>query len=117
MHAKTLTMMHMSVLRVPGQPARPLTEVIAEEVRALMGRYNVTQVQLADVLHVSQTGVSKRLRGLIPFDANEMGVLAAYFDVPPEALLGVRSSPRPGPGGGSHQVVTEGYAVTLAAAA
>lgn len=87
-------------LRANGNDPRPLTERVAEEVRALMGRHGVTQMQLVDVLRVSQTGVSKRLRGLIPFDANEIGVLAAFFDVEPAELLGAPKGPRPGPGDG-----------------
>lgn len=77
----------MSTIRqFPGSV--PLTATVAEEVRALMGRRIVTQKQLADVLQVSQGQVSKRLKGLIPFDTNEIAKLAAYFDVHPAELLG-----------------------------
>lgn len=72
----------------------PLTLRVAEEVRALMGRRRVSQMQLADVLGVAQTGVSKRLRGRIPFDANEIGVLAAFFGVAPAVLVGGAPAPR-----------------------
>jgi transcriptional regulator with XRE-family HTH domain len=61
-----------------------------------MGRRNVTQMQMVEVLGVSQTGVSKRLRGIIPFDANELGVLADFFDVDAADLLGTPRDPRPG---------------------
>jgi transcriptional regulator with XRE-family HTH domain len=93
----------MSVISLHGSGSGNLTERVAEEVRALMGRHNVTQMQLVDVLGVSQTGVSKRLRGLTPFDANEIGVLADYFGVNPAQLLGEVVSPRPAPDGGSSQ--------------
>ena len=97
----------MSVHSLPKRDdARPLTERVAEEVRALMGRYDVTQMQMVDVLGVSQTGVSKRLRGIIPFDANELGELAKFFDVDAAELLGAPRNPRPRPGGTE---VTRGY--------
>ena len=95
----------MTVISLPQGDDRPLTERVAEEVRALMGRYGVTQMQLVEVLHVSQTGVSKRLRGLIPFDINELGLLADYFGVDPGDLLGAPKSPRPKPDGGSREAV------------
>lgn len=57
-------------------------------------------MDLVKVLHVSQTGVSKRLRGLIPFDANEIGLVAEFFDVDPADLLPSPAT-RPGPDGGA----------------
>lgn len=90
----------MTVSSLPQRQAPSnLTERVAEEVRALMGRHHVTQMDLCAVLRVSQTGVSKRLRGVTPFDANEIGVLAGYFGVSPAELLGIRVSP--GPSGGT----------------
>ena len=89
----------MSVHSLPKRDdARPLTERVAEEVRALMGRYDVTQMQMVDVLRVSQTGVSKRLRGIIPFDANEIGVLAKFFEVDAAELVSGSRNPGTGPG-------------------
>lgn len=85
----------MSVNPLPQGGSRPLTETVAEEVRVLMTRRGVVQEDLVDVLHVSQTGVSKRLRGLIAFDANEIGLLAAFFGVKPAQLLGETGMPGP----------------------
>lgn len=68
-----------------------MTEQVAEEVRVLMARKQVNQVTLATRLGLSQSGVSKRLRGITPFDANEIGQLAEIFEVPPAQLLGLNT--------------------------
>ncbi len=78
-----------------------------------MGRHNMTQMQLCAVLGVSQTGVSKRLRGLTPFDANEIWLLAEHFDVNPGTLFGMGVAGGGPDGGGS--MTTHGYAHSLAA--
>jgi len=108
----------MSVHSLPKRDdARPLTERVAEEVRALMGRRNVTQMQLVEVLRVSQTGISRRLRGLIPFDANELGELADYFEVDAAELVGGSRNPsRPGPGSGRITRQYDDHKLTLLAA-
>ncbi len=63
------------------------TLLVAGNVRALMARRGVSQHQVADVLGLSQTAVSKRLRGVTPWDVNEMGTLAEAFGVPIAVLL------------------------------
>lgn len=74
----------------------PTTQRVADEVRSLMARYRVSQTELASVLHLSQTVISKRLRGLTPFDANEIGLLADYFNVPISVLFGESQPPDDG---------------------
>lgn len=84
----------------------------------MMARHNVTQMQLRGVLGVSQTGVSKRLRGLTPFDANDIDALAAFFSelagrpVTPGELFGAGGGE--GPGGG-RSMTTAGYTDNIAA--
>jgi transcriptional regulator with XRE-family HTH domain len=87
----------MSVTSLPGSGRPRTSERVAAEVRALMGRYNVTQMDLTRVLGVSQTGISKRLRGITPFDADEIGVLAHHFGVSPSVLFGEATPPDDGP--------------------
>ena len=66
-----------------------------------MGRYQVTQAQLADVLGMTASQFSKRLRGIIPLDINEIAAIAGFFNVSIGQLFGEASSPRPvGPDGG-----------------
>ena len=105
-----------------GEPSN-LNERVAAEVRALMGRYGVTQMMLSKVLGVSQPQVGQRLKCAIAFDVNELDKLAAYFDVDPEELLGGSSKPRPrGPDDGLHAASgarqpTVGYVVHFPAVA
>ena len=104
--------MRMAVISLPQRKnSGHLTERVAEEVRALMGRHHVTQMQLAEVLGVAQPAISKRLRGLTAFDANEIGVLAEFFNVSPAELLGERVMPSPSPDGGA-LLRTNGYRTT-----
>lgn len=63
------------------------TLVVAGNVRALMARRGVSQQRLAEVLGLSQSAISKRLRGLTPWDVNEMGTIATAFEVPIGSLL------------------------------
>lgn len=83
-----------------------LTAKVAEEVRALKGRRNATQQQIADALGVSQGQVSKRLRGQIAFNTDEIAALAKFFGVHPAELLG--GSP-PTDNGGAREATTGRY--------
>ena len=86
----------MTISSLP--PRRTPTEQVAEEVRALMARRGVTQMQLRDVLGVSQPAISARLHGKVAFDANEIGLLAEFFGVSPGVLFGAGGGG--GPDGG-----------------
>lgn len=56
-------------------------------VKAEMARRGVSQVALAEHLAIGQSGLSKRLRGVIAFDINELTTIAAVLDVSIERLL------------------------------
>jgi len=63
-------------------------------VQAAMDLRRVKQAWLANTLGVSQNSASRRLRGVTPFDVNELGVLAdalgvdiEFFFQAPESLL------------------------------
>ena len=66
-----------------------LSDVVAQNLKLLMATRRVTQAQLADVLGISQAGVSARMRGRTPFDVNELGSLARAFGVRPADLVRV----------------------------
>ena len=56
-------------------------------VRAEMARRGLSQTALAGHLGLSQTAVSARLRGLTPFDINELVLTAEVLGVPLGVLL------------------------------
>ena len=62
-------------------------ERAGQNVRAEMARKAITQAQLGTELGMSQTAVSARLRGLIPFDVNDLTTTAEFLDVTVADLL------------------------------
>jgi transcriptional regulator with XRE-family HTH domain len=66
------------------------TAQTGSNVRAEMARRGVSQTKIATHLNLSQAAVSARLRGVTPFDINELVKVSEFLDVPLEALL-----PRP----------------------
>lgn len=96
--------MTVTPLRHP-QAVTP-TDRVALEVKALMGRYGVTQMKLTEVLGVTQSAISRRLHGTTPFDVNEVGVLANFFGVTMGELLG-EGQPLTGPDGGAAEAATQ----------
>lgn len=63
------------------------TEITGANVRAEMARRKVSQVAVAAHLGLSQTAVSARLAGRVPFDINELHAIAGLLDVPIAALI------------------------------
>lgn len=61
---------------------------IAGEVRAWVARRGLTQGWLAEVLGISQSVVSKRLRGVLPFSAAELFIIASALGLSLVELLG-----------------------------
>ena len=64
-----------------------LTEMVAAEVRAEMGRAQVTQTKLAQELGRSDMYVSRRLTGQVAFDMAELERIAEVLQVPVNRLL------------------------------
>ena len=56
-------------------------------VRAEMARRQITQMELARQLGLSQAAISARIKGRTPFDINELTAIARVLDVPLDALL------------------------------
>lgn len=68
-----------------------LSEVVTGEIRAELARRRVKQDQLAKAVGRSQATIARRLAGLSAWDLDELEAVAAFFGVPVEALLGLRS--------------------------
>ena len=62
-------------------PASPSAHIGAN-VRAEMARRNVSQTTLAAALGITQAGISKRIRGQVPFTIDQLVKIAAALDVP-----------------------------------
>lgn len=60
---------------------------IGLEVRGAMADKGRKQRDVATLLDLSQPAVSRRLRGVVPFSAEELAAVATYLDVPLETLL------------------------------
>lgn len=71
----------------PAQEPGSLTMIIAQNVQRLMVTRGVTQVKLAAAMELSQTSISKRLRGIIPWDATDMDKLRRIFGVSAAELV------------------------------
>jgi transcriptional regulator with XRE-family HTH domain len=61
---------------------------VGAEVRAWMGRLGFRQKHLAEVLDVSQTAISQRLNGKVPFGIDELQIIATWFGITLGDLLG-----------------------------
>lgn len=66
---------------------RTAVERIAANVRAEMARQQITQVQLAGRLELSQAAISRRLSSRVPFNVEELARIAGVLEVPLSALL------------------------------
>lgn len=62
---------------------------MGDEVRAALARRRLSQSDLGQHLGLSQAAVSRRLLGEVPFDIAELAAVAAFLDVPLDALTGV----------------------------
>lgn len=62
-------------------------EGVLRNVRAEMARHGLTQSQLGECLGMSQVGVSKRLRGVVPLSVPELLAVATFLHVTPADLL------------------------------
>lgn len=61
--------------------------IVGANIRAELARKRISQRQLADLLGMSGTGVSKRLSGITPIDVDELQQIAQFLDVPVSMLM------------------------------
>ena len=63
------------------------TKALAAEVRATAARSQVTGVDIAKALNLSQMAVSRRLRGETPFDVEELAAVCQLLSISVESVL------------------------------
>ena len=82
----------MCVMHIATTAGSPLSESVASEIRAEMGRRGITQSILAERLQLSPLWVSRRLSPgatrRTPLSLDDLDRIAAVLDVPVSALLG-----------------------------
>lgn len=62
-------------------------KAVGRNVRAEMARNGLTQGGLAQSLRITQPAVSRRLGGEIPFNVNELAIVARLVGVPLSRLV------------------------------
>ena len=77
-------------MSTPADDAKPST-LVAEEVRAHMGRRRISQAALAEKLQISTSSMSRRLQGDSEFTVSELYAMARIFGISPVKLLGERT--------------------------
>jgi transcriptional regulator with XRE-family HTH domain len=70
-----------------GERTATLSDLVAEEIRALMARRRMSGRQLATKLGVSPSWVSYRLTGTQPIDVNDLSRIAAALGAGVHELL------------------------------
>lgn len=86
------------MIQFPERDTRPLVAHVSDEVRALMGRHQVSQTTLAAWLGLTQPAVSARLRGATEWKVSEIDRISEGFAVHPSELMGghpTGGDPRP----------------------
>jgi len=67
---------------------REVTTRVGENVHRIMWRRRLRQVDVAGAVGVSQSALSRKMRGEVDFTIDEVLAAAEYFDVPLGELLG-----------------------------
>jgi transcriptional regulator with XRE-family HTH domain len=67
--------------------ATPLTETVAAEVRAQLGRKHMTAAELARRVGISAAAMSLRLNSRVPLDVAELEQIGEILGVPPARFL------------------------------
>lgn len=67
-------------------------QTIAEEVRAAMARKQVSQASMANLLGITPSAMSRRLKGRIGFSAVQIAKIASHLEVEVSALYGEKAA-------------------------
>lgn len=71
---------------------RPLSDIVAEEIRVEMARQRLSQTDLARLLQQGQPWVSRRLSGATPITVDDLELIARTLRVRAEDLMGGRET-------------------------
>lgn len=71
----------------PERRTATLSELVAEEIGAALGRRRWSQAQLARAIGKTQMWVSLRMRGIQPIDMNDLGLIANALEVGVHELM------------------------------
>jgi transcriptional regulator with XRE-family HTH domain len=82
----TISGMTITTFPAPSRAADSAA-IVARNLKRLMVERDVKQGQLAAVLGITQSNVSKRLKGQTPFTTDDLDALAQAFGVRPSELL------------------------------
>lgn len=63
-------------------------QVIAREIKSVLGRFDLSQRDLAKVLGVTPAGISDKLLGRSSFTIDELLIIAGHFGLSLEELIG-----------------------------
>ena len=66
---------------------RNVAEHVGANVRAEMARRRISQTSIADEVGMTQSAISRRLRGVTPFDVSTLALVAACLNVPVASLI------------------------------
>ena len=61
---------------------------IAREIRVWLAKADMKQVDIAEILHLSASQITQRMRGRTPFTVKELALLASRFGVTLGEFLG-----------------------------
>lgn len=72
-----------------------LSAVVAEEIRAQMGRQRITKAELSRRMGVSEVWIGRRLNGQMPIGLDDLERIATALGVAPADILPPRVAARP----------------------
>lgn len=79
------TVKHTTATTMPGTDRLEVN--VSGNIRALMARDRITQGQMAPILGIGQSDLSRKLNNRRPWSLGDVRRAAEHFDVAPERLL------------------------------
>lgn len=64
-----------------------LRQRVATEIKVLLVRHNMTAVELAERIGMGQRSMSRRMTAAVPFDVDDLELIAPVFDTTPAEIM------------------------------